>query len=422
MIINRRNALLGAAATFAAAPFIGGRQAFAADKSLQAAWVGWGDKQVLPVVDAAKKNAAGVNVALETIPVAQYFQALEVRLAPRSGTPDFFLVDGPLTASYAVRGHLRDLTGLFDTKLFADASIKQATYQDKLFTAPFGTSSQLLYYNIDLLEQQGLELPTVDVEKRWTWEQLADAAKKVTSQEKGVWGFSFEQADRPYQLFPLMQSLGAKTVSDDGLQVSGYIDSAEAIEAYSFYQRLFQESKISPPGLYDGPLVQELFGSGNLGFMVGGTYVMDNLRKTFPKVRFGVAPHPYFKSGKPVTPTGSWHIGLNAKSTNTEAGEALLASVLSEDVMKVWFSVRPNPPVLNSLWNPSAEPFSSDAWKIIRYELDNTAQVRPQTPGYAEYEDTFKLALRDIQGGSNVADVLKASAGKIDAAIAKYRT
>jgi len=417
---STRRTFLKTGLAMAAAP-LAFRQPAMASSPLQAAWVGWGDAQVLPVVDTAKAMAAGVDVALETIPVSQYFQSLEVRLAPRSGTPDFFLVDGPLTASYAARGHLLDLTSVIDQSRFAKPAVDQATYHGKLYTAPFGTSSQLLYYNRDLLERSGIEVPSADVEKRWTWEALVEAARKVNDPSKGVWGFSFEQADRPYQLFPLMQSLGAKTVSTDGLQVSGYIDCPESIEAYTFYQRLFQDWKISPAGLYDGPLVQELFGSGNLGFMVGGTYIMDSLTKRYPGVTWGVAPHPYFAGGNPVTPTGSWHIGLNARSNNIDAAQTLLAAVLSEKVMDVWFRVRPNPPVLNRLWDTTKAPFTSEGWKIIRYELDHTAMVRPATPGYAEYEDIFKLALRDIQGGSPVPDVLASAAKKIDAAIAKYR-
>jgi hypothetical protein len=32
-----------------------------------------------------------------------------------------------------------------------------------------------------------------------------------------------------------------------------------------------------------------------------------------------VSRHPYFKDGKIVTPTGSWHIGVNAKTEKKEA-------------------------------------------------------------------------------------------------------
>lgn len=417
---SRRRFLLGSLALGATAGLSLGSPSRAAG-ALRVAWVGWGDRQVVPVVDAVKAQVSDVDVTVETIPVSQYFQALEVRLAPRNGIPDVFMVDGPLTASYAVRGHIRDLSDVIDSNKFSPAAVKQATFQDKLYTAPFATSSQLLFCNLDLLEKRGVEAPPADVGQRWTWQQLTEAAQRVSDPANGVWGFSFEQADRPYQLFPLMQSLGARTVSPDGLQVTGYIDSAEAIEAFSFYQRLFQDWKLSPPGLYDGPLVQELFGAGNLAFMVAGTYVMDNLRQKFPSVRWGVAPHPYFQGGKPVTPTGSWHIGVNARSQNMDGALAFLGAMMSPPVMKTWFEVRPFPPVLKSLWDPNAAPFTEEGWKIVRYELDNTAEIRPQTPGYAEYEDTLKLAVRDIQGGAAVDQILRTAAGKIDRSLAKYR-
>ena len=55
------------------------------------------------------------------MPFTQIFQALEVRLNGRTGDPDVYIVDSPLTASYAARGHLMELDPLIDKSRFAPA-------------------------------------------------------------------------------------------------------------------------------------------------------------------------------------------------------------------------------------------------------------------------------------------------------------
>ena len=52
------------------------------------------------------------------MPFTQIFQALEVRLNGRTGDPDIYIVDSPLTASYAARGHLMELDALIDKSRF----------------------------------------------------------------------------------------------------------------------------------------------------------------------------------------------------------------------------------------------------------------------------------------------------------------
>ena len=55
--------------------------------------------------------------------------------------------------------------------------------------------------------------------RRWTWEQVAEAAQKLTQNKGGktaVWGFSFDQINELYQLQPLGESLGTDVISPDG--------------------------------------------------------------------------------------------------------------------------------------------------------------------------------------------------------------
>jgi multiple sugar transport system substrate-binding protein len=393
----------------------------AEEAALKVVWMGWPEEQVMPLMKEVEKRTT-LKLGVERLPFNQIFQTLEVRLNARNGDPDVFIVDSPLTASYAARGHLMELDALIDKSRFVPSAIAAASYQGKIYSAPFGSSMQELYYNTAMFKAAGVEPPSTDPAKRWTWEQVVDAAKKLTKPSEGVWGFVFEQSERPYQLLPLGQSLGGKAISDDGLTASGYIDSQPFIDAYSFMQKLYTEWKVSPQGQFDTALTPELFGSQKTAMLLGNTFNLETFQKKYPGTEFGVAPHPYFAKGKPVTPTGAWHFGINARTKNKDAAAIFLKTMLSDDLQDMWFKLRPYLPVAKSIWEREAAEFAKHPlWKIVEYDLDNTAVARPATPGWREYEDILRVALRDIQTGANVKTSLQAAAQKIDRELAKYK-
>jgi fructooligosaccharide transport system substrate-binding protein len=46
-----------------------------------------------------------------------------------------------------------------------------------------------------------------------------------------VWGFQWEQTTAPYQLLPLIGSLGGEYIGEDGLSVDGVVNSDPWIQA-----------------------------------------------------------------------------------------------------------------------------------------------------------------------------------------------
>lgn len=389
--------------------------------NLKVVWMGWPDNQVLPLFAEFEKRNPSIKLSVERMPFSQIFQALEVRLNGRTGDPDIFIVDSPLTASYAARGHLMELDGIVDKARFAPSAIQAASYNGKIYSAPFGSSMQVLYYNKALFKAAGIDEPAADPAKRMTWEQVLEAGKKIAKPAENIWGFSFEQQERPYQLLPLGQSLGGVALSPDGFKATGFIDGPAFVEGFGFMQKLYTEAKISPPGQFDTALTPELFGSGKLGMLLGGTFIYDTLKSKFPNLEFGVVPHPYFAKGKPVTPTGAWHFGVNARTTQKQAVTTFVNDMLSDDINVLWFKLRPYVPTLNSVWDKEATTFNTDMWKIVRAEMQSTALARPATPGWREYEDILRVTLRDLQAGGNVQQALTSAAQKIDREVAKYK-
>lgn len=123
-----------------------------------------------------------------------------------------------------------------------------------------------------------------------------------------------------------------------------------------------------------------------------------------------------------VTPTGSWHIGINPRTRFPEQSEAFVRFLMTTPTMELWFRLRQNPPVLAEVWERlAASDFSHPMWTIVRHELANTAVPRPSTPGFREYEDLLRTALQDIQTGAPMAETLRNAARTMDRAFRKYR-
>lgn len=411
--------------------------ALAQDKTLNMIVIEGGDTTAMQaVVDAYKASHPGVTINLQSYPFAQFFQVAELRLRSADAGIDLVYVDAPLMASYASRGFLSEIDPSIDVSSLVTSAVDAGKYEGKQYALPVNNSAQVMFYNKTLFEQAGITPPagltagqTVTQAEadelastgRWTWEQVLDAAEKLTVKDGGrttTYGFSVEQFAELYQLQPFGESLGTDVIGPDGYTAKGYLDSEAWTKAATFWGNLYSNG-ISPKSLGYGEGAQ-LFGNGQLAMFAAGTWNIPILSAT--GVDFGVAPYPYFEGGKVLTPTGSWYVGVNVASAN-QAEAMDFAAYLTTDPegTKVWFdSLQQLPtykPLLEAIsTSPEFDAFPNNVFRLGVYDSLNTAKARPVTAAYGQLQDAFRTAFTDISNGVPVADALKTAVQKFEAA------
>jgi len=386
---------------------------------------------VMPGIIATYEKAnPGVKVVRQNLPFDQLFQQLQVRLSSGSTDLDIIDVDAPVVAAYAVQGFLAPLDSYFsaaDLAQFIPGTLKTGYYYNHLLAPPLNSSSQVLYYNKDLLRKAGIAFPPNDVTKRLTWEQVASMAQKAqvkTGSQVSAWGLVIDQIDRPYQLLPLAESLGGVPVSKDGLHVTGYINSPAFVKAYTWYYNLFNTWGISPKSATDTQTAG-LFAAGKAAFFWGGPW-NSPLFQASKGLHWGFAPTPYFAGGKPVTPNDSWHLGVNSHSKNIAAAARFIHYVTVGAGQDTWAAKVVQVPSLKRTaekiqHDPKFASFPANMLRLTSYEASHTAIPRPITPGFSEYQDYMTQAFNNMRSGQSAKAALDAAAAQIDRAMAKYR-
>ena len=381
------------------------------------------------------KEYPNIKVEMEGATINQLYEAIQVRVGGGSSEPDVFLVNAPLTTGYGTRGLLMPLDDVFSDEEMANyypAAVEIGSFGGQFLSAPIHTSTQNLYYNADMFAAAGITPPAQD--ERWTWEQITDAAQKLTVDEDGdgipeVWGFNFEQIELFYQLQPLGLSLNCcQSISEDGLHVDGIINSPSWVEAFSWYGSLFNELGVAPKG--DAATV-DLFESGNMAMFLGGPWNVNRLAAAATSeeglgFEYGISLHPYFEDGVVVTPTSGWHLGVNAKTEKAEAAKAFVHWFTTETGGKAWFThVRSALSAQQSVneWIGTAEQYSEAPWNYIQVaigELDSNPIIRPPVVGYLEYTTIIETAFADIRNGADAQEALDIVAARIESELAKY--
>jgi len=374
-----------------------------------------------PVIAAFQAANPSIKVEYESVPFAQLNDILQTRIGSGDATPDVYTADQPRIPALVSRGYLLDLTAEVGdiSSIVIPSAIEASTVDGKLSALPVSTSTQVLYFNRDLLAKASLAEPSIDPEQRITWEQVATDA--AAAQAAGAeWGFSFDQVSRVYQILPLPESLGGGNgvTGDDSLTPA--ITNDAWVNALTFYGQLF-ESGVSPRGVAPEQ-TPDLFANGEVAYFVGGPWWIPNFAGT-AGLNYGIAAHPYFDGGVPVTPTGAWSWGINPNSAHP--AEALkfiqFATLDSQGSLETakGFGIPPaNEEALEVYL--SQESFSTDnisgVSALIRYELNNTAVIRPRTVGFIQFEDIVGRALEDIRNGAEAKATLESASKELEAA------
>jgi ABC-type glycerol-3-phosphate transport system substrate-binding protein len=415
--------------------------ALAQDKALNMIVIEGGDTTAMQaVVDAYRVDHPDIAINLQPYPFAQFFQVADLRLRSADAGIDLVYVDAPLLASYASRGFLSPIDASIDTSKLVPAALEAGQYEATQYALPINNSAQVLYFNKALFEAAGItppagltegenttqvEIDTLASTERWTWEQVADAARKLTVSEGGrttTYGFTVEQFGELYQLQPFGESLGSPVIGPDGYTAQGYLDSEAWTKAATFWSDLYNAWAVSPKSLGYGEAAA-LFGNGQLAMFAGGTWNLPILSAT--DIDFGVAPYPYFEGGSAVTPTGSWYVGVNAASANqAEAMDFASYLTTSDAGTRVWFDSLQQLPTFTPLLDTIStstdyDAFPQNVFRLGVYDSLNTARARPVTAAYGQLQDAFRTAFVDIANGVPVADALASAVEKFEAAASR---
>jgi ABC-type glycerol-3-phosphate transport system substrate-binding protein len=395
-------------------------------------WLAQSNEEVMkPVIDAFEKANPNIKIKQEVYPFRQLFETIEVKMGSKSTDVDLIEVDVPLLSNYAVKGYLEPLDDYLDPSIkskWIESAVEAGSFQGKLMAPPINTSSQVLYYNKEIFEERGVTPPSNDINDRWTWSQVVNAAKDLTYDNNGdgqtdIFGFSFEQISRPYQILPLPQGLGAEQLDESGIVSTGFTNSEKSIEAAKFYYDLFNTWKVSPKI----PVEQasEYFTTGKIAMFVGGTWNIGGLNEA--GLDYGFAPHPYFQGEEVVTPTGSWHIGVSKFSKKKDAAAKFVEFLTAGEGAQIWFETRNNVPAQTEILkqieeDPKFTDFPQNINVLAAYEAANTAVPRPLTPGYLEWESLVNKAYEDIKNGADPKEALDTAVQQIDRQLKKYES
>ncbi|MFB9324733.1 ABC transporter substrate-binding protein [Paenibacillus aurantiacus] len=265
-----------------------------------------------------------------------------------------------------------------------------------------------LYYRKDLLEQAGVQAPSPSAEQAWNWDQLIDAAKKLTLDNQGRnaydpdfdnnhiarYGIMFETWSDPLNNF--IFSNGGDWVSPDQKRFA--LQSPEAAEAIQRLADLINVHHVAPSP-YESkslPAMSMALQAGLAAMIVDGQWINLDLGKA--KVDFDIGVLPKLKKSVTVGLSGATVIFRSSDHpkeawllykwlSDPSKSLSLYSDGLWMPVLKKWYT----DPALVGKWvhaNPAAHPpgfkeammkqLLNNGMPSVGYYLQNQMEIFPE--------------------------------------------
>jgi len=255
------------------------------------------EKALQEAVDKFNEMHKGeIKIVYEPIP-GDYRVKLTAMLS--AGTaPDIFYLDVNWAEEFFSKGIIQPLDlyikkhGL-DLEDFYPSLLNAFKYKGRIYGIAKDFSTLALFYNKKMFDEAGLKYP----DATWTWDDLLEAAKKLTRDLDGdgkidVWGLAL-YPNAFNRVIPFIFQAGGKIVNED---LSTSLGEPEAIEGIKFYFDLHNKYKVavSPQDVGAGWL-GDAFGKEKVAMVMSGPWMLGFLRDNFPNVDYGVAELPKYK-------------------------------------------------------------------------------------------------------------------------------
>lgn len=327
---------------------------------------------------AASGGAYQINVRYLPSDADGQRQQLVRRLAARDSSLDILGLDVTWTPEFAEAGWIQPWpeakanqvrNGTFET------SLQTGTYKNQLYSAPFNTNTQLLWYRKDLV-------PTPPK----TWDEMIAMSEQLAQQGKP---HLLETPGAQYEgltvwFNTMVSSAGGQILNDAGTQSAL---GPPALTALATMQK-FATSVAADPSLSNQKedAARLAFEGGKAAFELNYPFIYPSAKKNAPDLfkNLGYAVYPRVVADKPSKVTiGGFNLAVSQYSKNPQQAFDAIQCLRGRDNQIANATGAGLPPTLTDIYQNPPPGFvdSYPFYKEIFASL-NQASVRPQTPAY----------------------------------------
>lgn len=208
-----------------------------------------------------------------------------------------------------------------------DGFMESSTYDGELYAMPFSKSTRVMYYNQDLLDEYGVEVPT-------TWEEVEALGEQMVAAGDDAVAMGFENSyEMEYET--IARQNGAEFVNGETLTID--IGGDESVEALTFLMDLMDQGyarTAGEDGFFSGP-----FGRGESALYIGSSAGLAHVVPVAEEngINWNTAELPTYND-IPLTLFAGNDLGIfaSADETQQEAAIAFMAFLLEPENTATW--------------------------------------------------------------------------------------
>ena len=337
---------------------------------------------------------------------SQQREQLVRRLGAEDSSIDIVGMDVIWTGEFANAGWVDEWTGPLKNQVTESVFknvIETASFEGKLYAAPFNTNTQLLWYRKDLVK-----------EPPQTWDEMIEQAEGLDEA-----GTIQVQANR-YEGFMVWANALIESAGTEMLSGPEAVDlEKEPTEKALEVMGRLANSSAAPASLStsDEDSARLGFEAGESAFMTNYTFAYASAQSEAPEIgkEMGYARFPEVVPGTPSKPPlGGFNLAVSAFSKNKDVAFEAAACLADEQSQKTAVELDGLPPSRSDLYTDKAVQKAYPGFAQLVKESIEEAGPRPTTPAYQDVSLAVQRTLHppdkiDPDDASSVYEELKSN-------------
>ena len=237
-----------------------------------------------------------IDLTVEVVSWNDIYTVVNTRISGNSA-PDILNID--VFADYQADDLLLPAEEFVSPETYAKmypAFLEQSEIDGTVWAIPDLASARAMYYNVDILEAAGVEVPT-------TWDELRDACAKIKAYDSNIypWGIDMTTDEGQAAFAYYIWNNGGDFTDAEG---NWTLDTPENVEAIEYAISLVKDGYTnSDPANETRYTLQDLFGAGKLAMMIGPNSIPTYIKEGGSTINYAFAAIPT-NGGNPSVSAG----------------------------------------------------------------------------------------------------------------------